>query len=209
MRWTACKDPLVRARPVGTIDPLLKMISFWDGPVPVAALTYYATHPQSYYRTGLANPDFPGMAPILVSRPQVSHTSTSMEPAATSARANGTTGRPRIARFWPTGSPPEWHGRGPRPSRHRSRQPTWRGSRWASPCRRPFIWTPRSWKRSSVTARSQLASGRRRRPSWCGYVDASPVTRLTSPACTWARARAAHARRAIRRVPARRPEASP
>ena len=27
-----------------------------------SALTYYATHPQSYYRTGLANPDFPGMA---------------------------------------------------------------------------------------------------------------------------------------------------
>ena len=62
VRWTACKDPLVRARPVGTIDPLLKMISFWDGSKPVAALTYYATHPQSYYRTGLANPDFPGMA---------------------------------------------------------------------------------------------------------------------------------------------------
>ena len=48
--------------PVGTIDPMLKMISFWDGAEPVAALTYYATHPQSYYRTGLANPDFPGMA---------------------------------------------------------------------------------------------------------------------------------------------------
>ncbi len=62
VRWTACKDPLVRARPVGTIDPLLKMISFWDGSKPVAALTFYATHPQSYYRTGLANPDFPGMA---------------------------------------------------------------------------------------------------------------------------------------------------
>jgi hypothetical protein len=38
------------------------MISFWDGTEPVAVLTYYATHPQSYYRTGLANPDFPGMA---------------------------------------------------------------------------------------------------------------------------------------------------
>ena len=41
---------------------MLKMISFWDGDEPVVALTYYATHPQSYYRTGLANPDFPGMA---------------------------------------------------------------------------------------------------------------------------------------------------
>jgi hypothetical protein len=62
VRWTACKDPLVRALPVGTIDPLVKMISFWSGAEPVVALTYYATHPQSYYRTGLANPDFPGMA---------------------------------------------------------------------------------------------------------------------------------------------------
>ena len=62
VRWTATKDPEIRAAPVGTIDPLVKIISFWNGDEPVAALTYYATHPQSYYRTGLANPDFPGMA---------------------------------------------------------------------------------------------------------------------------------------------------
>ena len=62
VRYTACKDPEIRDMPVGTIDPMLRMISFWDGDRPVAALTYYATHPQSYYRTGLANPDFPGMA---------------------------------------------------------------------------------------------------------------------------------------------------
>jgi hypothetical protein len=62
VRWTATKDAAVRDMPVGTIDPMLKMISFWDGDQPVAAMTYYATHPQSYYRTGLANPDFPGMA---------------------------------------------------------------------------------------------------------------------------------------------------
>jgi hypothetical protein len=62
VRWTACKDPAVRAKPVGTIDPMVKLISFWDQDRPVAALSYYATHPQSYYRTGLASPDFPGMA---------------------------------------------------------------------------------------------------------------------------------------------------
>ena len=62
VRWTATEDPAVRAMPVGTIDPNLKMISFWDGSQPIAVLSYYATHPQSYYRTGLANPDFPGMA---------------------------------------------------------------------------------------------------------------------------------------------------
>ncbi|WP_435011594.1 hypothetical protein P12x_002910 [Tundrisphaera lichenicola] len=62
VRYTACPDPKIRAMPVGTIDPMLKMISLWDGETPVVALTYYATHPQSYYRTGLANADFPGMA---------------------------------------------------------------------------------------------------------------------------------------------------
>jgi hypothetical protein len=62
VRYTACRDPKVRDMPAGTIDPMLKMISFWDGDTPVVALTYYATHPQSYYRTGKANPDFPGIA---------------------------------------------------------------------------------------------------------------------------------------------------
>jgi hypothetical protein len=62
VRWTACKDPEVRARPEGTIDPSLRMISFWSGDEPIVAISYYATHPQSYYRTGLANPDFPGIA---------------------------------------------------------------------------------------------------------------------------------------------------
>ncbi|WP_165227809.1 hypothetical protein [Aquisphaera insulae] len=62
VRYTACPDPKVRDMPVGTIDPMLKMISFWDGETPIAALSYYATHPQSYYLTGKANPDFPGMA---------------------------------------------------------------------------------------------------------------------------------------------------
>ncbi len=61
-RYTACRDPKVRAEPVGTIDPKLRMVSFWNGDKPVVALSYYATHPQSYYRTGEANPDFPGMA---------------------------------------------------------------------------------------------------------------------------------------------------
>lgn len=61
-RYTACKDPKLRAKPVGVIDPNLRMVSFWNDKKPVAVLTYYATHPQSYYRTGGANPDFPGMA---------------------------------------------------------------------------------------------------------------------------------------------------
>ena len=62
VRYTACRDPKIRDAPVGTIDPMLKMISLWDGDTALVVLTYYATHPQSYYRTGLANPDFPGIA---------------------------------------------------------------------------------------------------------------------------------------------------
>jgi len=62
MRYTAARDPKIRAFPAGTIDPMLKMISFYNGDKRLAVLTYYATHPQSYYRTGKANPDFPGIA---------------------------------------------------------------------------------------------------------------------------------------------------
>ncbi len=61
-RWTATKDPALRAFPAGVIDPQLKLISLWNEDQPLVALTYYATHPQSYYRTGMANPDFPGLA---------------------------------------------------------------------------------------------------------------------------------------------------
>jgi len=61
-RWTATTDPKVRAEPEGVIDPNVSLVSFWNGERPVAVLSYYATHPQSYYRTGIPNPDFPGIA---------------------------------------------------------------------------------------------------------------------------------------------------
>lgn len=62
VRYTATTDPALRAAPEGVIDPQLKSICFWNGERRIVELTYYATHPQSYYRTGRANPDFPGMA---------------------------------------------------------------------------------------------------------------------------------------------------
>jgi hypothetical protein len=61
-RYTATKDPELRAEPVGTIDPNVSLISFFSGEKPIAVLSYYACHPQSYYRTGIPNPDFPGIA---------------------------------------------------------------------------------------------------------------------------------------------------
>lgn len=49
-------------QPEGTIDPWLKTLSFWDGEQAVAALSVYAVHPMSYYRTGRVSADFPGLA---------------------------------------------------------------------------------------------------------------------------------------------------
>jgi hypothetical protein len=62
VRYSATKDAAIRAEPEGVIDPELKLIAFVNGDKPIVVLTYYATHPQSYYRTGRANPDFPGLA---------------------------------------------------------------------------------------------------------------------------------------------------
>jgi len=61
-RYTTCKDSALRAEPEGLIDPMVSLVSFWNEDNPIAILSYYATHPQSYYRTGIANPDFPGIA---------------------------------------------------------------------------------------------------------------------------------------------------
>ncbi len=65
VRFTACRDPKLRAEPVGTIDPEVSSLSFWNGDQPIAVLTYYACHPQSYYRTGVPSPDFPGIARLI------------------------------------------------------------------------------------------------------------------------------------------------
>jgi hypothetical protein len=62
VRYTATKDPALRAEPEGVIDPDVAVVSFWNGARPIAVLSYYACHPQSYYRTGIPSPDFPGIA---------------------------------------------------------------------------------------------------------------------------------------------------
>lgn len=62
VRYTATRDPKLRAEPEGTIDPDVSLLSFWNGDKPIAVLSYYACHPQSYYRTGVPSPDFPGIA---------------------------------------------------------------------------------------------------------------------------------------------------
>lgn len=61
-RTSTTKDPLLRAEPEGVIDPNVSLLSFWNNEQPIAMLSYYACHPQSYYLRGVPSPDFPGIA---------------------------------------------------------------------------------------------------------------------------------------------------
>lgn len=61
-RYSSCKNAALRAEPEGLIDPMVSVVSFWNEDKPVVVLSYYAVHPQSYYRTGVANPDYAGVA---------------------------------------------------------------------------------------------------------------------------------------------------
>ncbi len=61
-RMTACRNSPQCQAPVGVIDPLLRSISFWAGPRRYATLSYYATHPMSYYGQGAVSADFVGHA---------------------------------------------------------------------------------------------------------------------------------------------------
>ncbi len=62
MRGSSCRIPELRALPDGVIDPVVSVLSFWEGDKPLALLSSYACHPQSYYRLGIPSPDFPGIA---------------------------------------------------------------------------------------------------------------------------------------------------
>lgn len=64
-RYTTCRDPEIRAEPEGTIDPELNCLVFYNGDHAIVSISYYACHPQSYYRTGVPSPDFPGIARII------------------------------------------------------------------------------------------------------------------------------------------------
>lgn len=50
------------AAPEGVIDPLLRMLTFFDGDRPIVSLSYYATHPQSHFGKGDVTSEFVGLA---------------------------------------------------------------------------------------------------------------------------------------------------
>ena len=50
------------AAPEGVIDPLLRMLTFFNEEQPLVSLSYYATHPQSYFGKGDVTAEFVGLA---------------------------------------------------------------------------------------------------------------------------------------------------
>ena len=62
IRWSSGNDSATTAAPEGLIDPWLKCVSLWNNEKPVAVITYYATHPQSYYGKGDVTCEFIGIA---------------------------------------------------------------------------------------------------------------------------------------------------
>src|SRR5207253_51602 len=62
VRYSSSKDPKIRAEPEGVIDPFVHLLAFYDNETPLSIITYYATHPQSYYGKGGVSCDFPGLA---------------------------------------------------------------------------------------------------------------------------------------------------
>ena len=62
MRGSSCRIQELIDLPEGIIDPIVSVVGFWNEEKPVAVLSSYACHPQSYYRVGIPSPDFPGIA---------------------------------------------------------------------------------------------------------------------------------------------------
>jgi len=62
IRWSSGNDSVTVAAPEGLIDPYLKCVTLWNKEKPVAVITYYATHPQSYYGKGDVTCEFIGIA---------------------------------------------------------------------------------------------------------------------------------------------------
>ncbi len=50
------------AAPEGVIDPELKMVTFYEGEEALVSLSYYATHPQSFFGQGDVTSEFVGLA---------------------------------------------------------------------------------------------------------------------------------------------------
>src|ERR1051325_132472 len=61
-RTSSTRSAVAIAAAEGLVDPWLKTLSFWDADTPLAAVSFYAVHPMSYYGAGEVSADFPGLA---------------------------------------------------------------------------------------------------------------------------------------------------
>ncbi len=61
-RMSTTRSAEARAQPEGTVDPYVRLLSLWNAERPLVSLSYYATHPQSYYGKGGISADFVGAA---------------------------------------------------------------------------------------------------------------------------------------------------
>lgn len=61
-RTSATKNADARAEPEGEIDPYVHLLAFYNDKTPISIITYYATHPMSYYGKGGVSWDFVGIA---------------------------------------------------------------------------------------------------------------------------------------------------
>ncbi|MDD2479656.1 MAG: hypothetical protein PHS31_07165, partial [Victivallaceae bacterium] len=64
-RFTTCRNEILRHHSEGIIDPFVRSLCFYNQEKPLISMTYYATHPQSFYRKGTVSADTVGLARYL------------------------------------------------------------------------------------------------------------------------------------------------
>lgn len=74
-RFTTCLDEIFRHHSEGIIDPFVRSLCFYNQEKPLISMTYYATHPQSFYRRGTVSADTVGLARYLreAMEPEINH----------------------------------------------------------------------------------------------------------------------------------------
>ncbi len=107
MRLSSSRNPEAIAAPEGTIDPDLQTITYWSGERAIAAVTYYATHPQSHYAKGGISHEFVGMARSAREKatgvPHIHFNGASGNVAAGKYNDGSTENRPRLAQRFEAG----------------------------------------------------------------------------------------------------------
>ena len=95
---------------MGTIDPLLRSVSFYQGERPLARLYYYTTHPMSYYGDGRVSADFVGLARQQTGRGGAGDAGICTSPGAQGISRPGSTmmGRMRTGGYWRAGYTRQW-----------------------------------------------------------------------------------------------------